>query len=121
MIKIKSYLKVADNTGAKKVMCIGILGQNKKKAKIGDIIVAVVKEAIPNMSIKKSNIVKSILIRTKDNIKRIDGTYLRFNENAVILINNQKNPIGTRIFGPIAKEIRYKNLPKIISLAKYII
>ena len=115
MIQVQSRIIIADNTGAKTLMCIGILGKNKKVASIGDIIIGVVKSAIPNMSIKKSNIVKAILIRTKKVIKRSDGTSLR------VLINGDKNPIGTRIFGPVAKEIRSKNFVKIISLSNEIV
>jgi len=121
MIQIQTRLIVADNTGAKILMCIGILGKNKKTAKVGDIIIGVVKSSIPNMSIKKSNIVKAVVIRTKKIIKRMDGTSIRFNENSVVLINNDKNPIGTRIFGPVAREIRFKNFSKIISLSNEIV
>jgi large subunit ribosomal protein L14 len=121
MIQIQTRLTVADNTGAKIIMCIGILGKNKKTAKVGDIIIGVVKSSMPNMSIKKSNIVKAVVIRTKKIIKRTDGTSIRFNENSVVLINNDKNPIGTRIFGPVAREIRFKNFAKIISLSNDIV
>jgi large subunit ribosomal protein L14 len=121
MIFPQTYLTVSDNSGAKTLMCIRILGNNRKYAKIGDIIIGVVKTAIPNMLIKKSTIVKAVIIRTKNNIKRKDGMVLRFDDNAVVIINNDKNPRGTRIFGPIAKEIREKNFPKILSLATEII
>ncbi len=121
MIQIQSKVFVADNTGAKVLKCIGILGKNKKVASIGDIIIGVVKKVTPNMLIKRSNIVKAVVIRTKKSLKRVDGTYLSFKENAVVLINNDKNPIGTRIFGPITKEIRLKNFIKISSLSNEII
>jgi large subunit ribosomal protein L14 len=121
MIQIQTKLIVADNTGAKMLKCIGILGQNKKIAQVGDIIVGVVKKAIPNMSIKKSNIVKAVVIRTKKTIRRSDGISLRFNQNASVLINNENNPIGSRIFGPVTKELRSKNFIKIVSLSNSII
>ena len=117
MIYPQTILTVADNTGAKKVMCIRILGGNKKYAEIGDTIIAVVKEAIPNMPIKRSDVVKAIIVRTKKNIRRQDGMYIRFDDNAAIIINAENNPRGTRVFGPIAREIRDKNLSKIVSLA----
>jgi len=117
MIYPQTILTVADNTGAKKVMCIRILGGNKKYAEIGDTIIAVVKEAIPNMPIKRSDVVKAIIVRTKKTIRRQDGMYIRFDDNAAIIINAENNPRGTRVFGPIAREIRDKNLSKIVSLA----
>ena len=110
-------LTVADNTGAKKVMCIRVLGGNKKYAKIGDTIIAVVKEAIPNMPIKRSDIVRAIVVRTKKTIRRPDGMYIRFDDNAAVLVNIENNPRGTRVFGPVAREIRDKNFSKIVSLA----
>ena len=117
MIYPQTILTVADNTGAKKVMCIRVLGGNKKYAEIGDTIVAVVKEAIPNMPIKRSDIIRAIIVRTKKTIRRQDGMYIRFDDNAAVIVNNENNPRGTRVFGPIAREIREKNLSKIISLA----
>jgi len=117
MIYPQTILTVADNTGAKKVMCIRILGGNKKYAEIGDTIIAVVKEAIPNMPIKRSDVVKAIIVRTKKNIRRQDGMYIKFDDNAVVLVNAENNPRGTRVFGPVAREIRDKNLSKIVSLA----
>ena len=117
MIYPQTILTVADNTGAKKVMCIRILGGNKKYAEIGDTIIAVVKEAIPNMPIKRSDVVKAIIVRTKKTIRRQDGMYIRFDDNAVVLVNAENNPRGTRVFGPVAREIRDKNLSKIVSLA----
>lgn len=121
MIQAHTYLTVADNTGAKQIMCIRVLGNNRSIAKIGDIIIGVVKSAIPNMPIKRSQIVRALIIRTKKPIRRIDGTYLRFEDNAAIIINIDKTPRGTRIFGPIAREIREKNFIKVISLAIEII
>jgi len=121
MIHQQTYLNVADNTGAKKLMCIRVLGNNRKYAKIGDVIIGVVKEAIPNMAIKRSNIVRAVIVRTTNNIKRSDGMVIRFNDNAVVIINTENNPRGTRVFGPVAREIRDKNFTKIISLANEVI
>ena len=117
MIYPQTMLTVADNTGAKKVMCIRVLGGNKKYAKIGDTIIAVVKEAIPNMPIKRSDIVRAIVVRTKKTIRRQDGMYIRFDDNAAVIVNAENNPRGTRVFGPVAREIRDKNFSKIVSLA----
>ena len=117
MIYPQTILTVADNTGAKKVMCIRILGGNKKYAEVGDTIIAVVKEAIPNMPIKRSDVVKAIIVRTKKTIRRQDGMYIRFDDNAAVIVNPENNPRGTRVFGPVAREIRDKNLSKIVSLA----
>ena len=117
MIYPQTILNVADNTGAKKVMCIRILGGNEKYAEIGDTIIAVVKEAIPNMPIKRSDVVKAIIVRTKKTIRRQDGMYIRFDDNAAVIVNPENNPRGTRVFGPVAREIRDKNLSKIVSLA----
>nr|YP_009711958.1 50S ribosomal protein L14 [Fragilariopsis cylindrus]QGA73622.1 50S ribosomal protein L14 [Fragilariopsis cylindrus] len=117
MIYPQTILTVADNTGAKKVMCIRILGGNKKYAEIGDTIIAVVKEAIPNMPIKRSDVVKAIIVRTKKTIRRQDGMYIRFDDNAAVIVNADNNPRGTRVFGPVAREIRDKNMSKIVSLA----
>ena len=117
MIYPQTMLTVADNTGAKKVMCIRVLGGNKKYAKIGDSIIAVVKEAIPNMPIKRSDIVRAIVVRTKKTIRRQDGMYIRFDDNAAVIVNIDNNPRGTRVFGPVAREIRDKNFSKIVSLA----
>ena len=117
MIYPQTMLTVADNTGAKKVMCIRILGGNKKYAKIGDTIIAVVKEAIPNMPVKRSDIVRAIVVRTKKTLRRNDGMSIRFDDNAAVIINKENNPRGTRVFGPIAREIRDKNFMKIVSLA----
>jgi large subunit ribosomal protein L14 len=117
MIYPQTILTVADNTGAKKVMCIRILGGNKKYAEIGDTIIAVVKEALPNMPIKRSDVVKAIVVRTKKTIRRQDGMYIRFDDNAAVVVNADNNPRGTRVFGPVAREIRDKNFSKIVSLA----
>ena len=117
MIYPQTMLTVADNTGAKKVMCIRVLGGNKKYAKIGDTIIAVVKEAIPNMPVKRSNVVRAIVVRTKKSVRRKDGMYIRFDDNAAVLVNMDNNPRGTRVFGPIAREIRDRNYSKIVSLA----
>ena len=117
MIYPQTILTVADNTGAKKVMCIRVLGGNKKYAQIGDTIIAVVKEAIPNMPIKRSDVVKAIVVRTKKTIRRQDGMYIRFDDNAAVIVNTENNPRGTRVFGPVAREIRDKNFSKIVSLA----
>ncbi len=117
MIYPQTMLTVADNTGAKKVMCIRVLGGNKKYAKIGDTILAVVKEALPNMPVKRSDVIRAIVVRTKKSIRRLDGMYIRFDDNAVVIVNMENNPRGTRVFGPVAREIRDKNYSKIVSLA----
>ena len=117
MIYPQTMLTVADNTGAKKIMCIQILGGNKKYAKIGDTIIGVVKEALPNMPVKRSDIIRAVIVRTKKNIRRSDGMYIRFDDNAAVVVNTENNPRGTRVFGPIAREIRDKNYAKIVSLA----
>jgi large subunit ribosomal protein L14 len=117
MIYPQTILTVADNTGAKKVMCIRVLGGNKKYATIGDTIIAVVKEALPNMPVKRSDVIRAIVVRTKKSIRRQDGMYIRFDDNAAVIVNMENNPRGTRVFGPIAREIRDKNYSKIVSLA----
>lgn len=122
MIQTQTFLNVADNTGAKKLMCIRILGSSQKQsAKIGDIIIAVVKDAIPNMPFKKSDIVRAVIVRTKKGVQRDNGTLIKFDENAAVIINKEGNPRGTRIFGPIARELRDKNFTKIISLAPEVV
>jgi large subunit ribosomal protein L14 len=121
MIQSQTYLNVADNTGAKKIMCIRVLGNNKKTGNVGDIIIGVIKEALPNMPLKRSSIVRAVIVRTRNTIKRTDGMAIRFDDNAAVIINIENNPRGTRIFGPIAREIREKNFNKIISLAKEVI
>ncbi|OQX86518.1 50S ribosomal protein L14 [candidate division KSB1 bacterium 4484_87] len=118
MIQEYSRLNVADNTGAKKVMCIRILGGSKKKyASVGDIIVVSVKSALPGGAVKKGDKSKAVIVRTKKEIGRKDGSYIRFDENAAVLINDQKEPKGTRIFGPVARELREHQFMKIVSLA----
>jgi large subunit ribosomal protein L14 len=118
MIQPRSTLEVADNSGAKKVQCIKVLGGSKKRyARLGDIIVVSVKEAIPDSNIKKGDKAKAVVVRTKKEHRRPDGTYIRFDQNAVVLISAQNEPVGTRIFGPVARELRWKEFMKIISLA----
>mgnify|MGYP001951842299 CR=1 FL=1 len=118
MIQQESILNVADNTGAKRLLCIRVLGGSKRRyARVGDIIVASVKEATPGGIVKKGDVVKAVVVRTKRPVKRPDGSYIRFDENAAVIINEQKNPRGTRIFGPVARELREKDFMRIISLA----
>ena len=118
MIQLQTQLVVADNTGAKKIMCIKVLGGSSRRyARIGDIIVASVKRTVPNSEIKKGEVVKAVVVRTKKEIRRQDGSYIRFDENAAVLIDTTGNPRGTRIFGPVTRELREKNFMKIISLA----
>jgi large subunit ribosomal protein L14 len=117
MIQPQTILNVADNTGAKKILCIRVLGGNKKYANIGDIIIGVVKESLPRMSVKRSDIVRAVVVRTKKSIRRQNGMLIRFDDNAAVIINSENNPRGTRIFGPIAREIRDKNFTKVVSLA----
>ena len=118
MIQQQSRLKVADNTGAKELMCIRCLGGSHRKfAGVGDVIIASVKSAIPNGVVKKGDVVKAVIVRTKKPIKRADGSYVRFDENAAVIIRDDGNPKGTRIFGPIARELRDKDYMKILSLA----
>ncbi|MDR5693953.1 MAG: 50S ribosomal protein L14 [Armatimonadota bacterium] len=118
MIQPYTRLKVADNTGAKVIMCIRVLGgSNRRYAGVGDVIVATVKDAIPNSPVKKGEVVRAVIVRTKKEIHRPDGTYIRFDDNAAVLINEQGNPRGTRIFGPVARELREKQFMKIVSLA----
>jgi large subunit ribosomal protein L14 len=117
MIQPQTYLTIADNTGARKIMCIRILGGNKKYGRIGDIIIGVVKDASPNMPIKRSDIVRAVIVRTRHTVRRKDGMSIRFDDNAAVIINKDNNPRGTRVFGPIAREIRDKSFTKIVSLA----
>ncbi|MDX9703339.1 MAG: 50S ribosomal protein L14 [Candidatus Auribacterota bacterium] len=122
MIQMQTRLEVADNSGAKKVQCIKVLGtSNKRYARVGDIIVISVKEAIPDGVVKKGDVHKAVVVRTASDIKRKDGSVLRFDKNAVVIIDAQNNPRGTRIFGPIARELRDKNFMKIVSLAPEVI
>ncbi|MDA8273698.1 MAG: 50S ribosomal protein L14 [Deltaproteobacteria bacterium] len=118
MIQMQTILGSADNSGAKKLMCIKVLGGSKRKyAEIGDIIVVSIKEAIPNSKVKKGDVSKAVIVRTVKEIKRPDGSYIRFDNNSAVLINTQNEPIGTRIFGPVARELRAKKFMRIISLA----
>ena len=122
MIQQESYLKVADNTGAKEIKCIRVLGGSKRKyASIGDVIVASVRKAAPGGSVKKGDVVKAVVVRTVKPVRRADGTYVRFDDNAAVLIKDDKNPRGTRIFGPVARELRDKDYMKILSLAPEVI
>ena len=118
MIQQQSYLKVTDNTGAKEIMCIRVLGgSGRRYANIGDVIVASVKKAAPGGVVKKGEVVKAVVVRTAKGVRRDDGTYIRFDENAAVIIKEDKNPKGTRIFGPVARELREKDYLKILSLA----
>jgi large subunit ribosomal protein L14 len=122
LIQLHSRLQVADNTGARSVMCIRVLGgSNRRYAGIGDIIVGVVKEAIPNMNVKKSEIVHGVVVRTRKPLHRDDGSYVVFDDNALVIITKDKNPRGTRVFGPVARELRDKDFMKIISLAPEVV
>ena len=117
MIQAQTFLNVADNSGARKVMCIRVLGDSKSSAGLGDIIIGVVKDASPNMAVKRSDVVRAVVVRTRKSIRRDDGMVIKFDDNAAIIINKENNPRGTRVFGPIARELRDKNFTKIISLA----
>ncbi len=118
MIQMRTILDVADNSGAKKVSCIKVIGaSNKRFARIGDIIIANVKEAIPDSKVKKGDVVRAVVVRTAKEMRRADGSYIKFDDNSVVIINRDNEPIGTRIFGPVARELRAKRFMKIISLA----
>ncbi|TFG91844.1 MAG: 50S ribosomal protein L14 [Syntrophobacterales bacterium] len=122
MIQMQTYLKVADNSGAKKVCCIKVLGGSRRRyARVGDVIVVSVKEAMPNSKVKKGDVHKAVVVRTRREIGRNDGSYLKFDENSAVLINDQLEPLGTRIFGPVARELRAKQFMKIVSLAPEVI
>lgn len=122
MIQEESYLKVADNTGAKEIHCIRVLGGSKRKyGNIGDVIVASVRKATPGGTVKKGEVVKAVIVRTKRGVRRADGSYVRFDENAAVIIKEDKNPRGTRIFGPVARELRERDYMKILSLAPEVI
>ncbi len=122
MVQMESYLKVADNTGAKEIHTIRVLGGSKRKyGNIGDVIVASVRKATPGGTVKKGDVVKAVIVRTKHGVRREDGTYVRFDENAAVIIKDDKNPKGTRIFGPVARELREKDYMKILSLAPEVI
>ena len=118
MIQMQTILNVADNSGAKKVACIKVLGGSKRRyASVGDVIVVSVKESIPNSKVKKGDVMKAVIVRTVKEVRRMDGSYLKFDDNSAVLITNQMEPVGTRIFGPVARELRAKQFMKIISLA----
>ena len=117
MIQAQTYLNCADNTGARTFQCIRILGRNRQTAEVGDIIIGVVKDATPNMAVKKSDVVRAVVVRTVHGLRRGSGMTLRFDDNAAVVINQEGNPRGTRVFGPIARELRDRNFQKIISLA----
>jgi large subunit ribosomal protein L14 len=118
MIQVESRLRVADNSGAKELLCIRVLGGTRRKyANIGDIIVCAVKEATPGGVIKKGEVVRAVVVRTKHGARRADGSYVKFDQNAAVIIKEDKNPVGTRIFGPVARELREKSFMKIVSLA----
>jgi len=122
MIQMRTILNVADNSGAKRVSCIGVLGGSRKRyATVGDVITVSVKEAIPNSKVKKGDVMRAVVVRTVKEVRRLDGSFLRFDDNSVVLINNQMEPVGTRIFGPVARELRAKQFMKIISLAPEVI
>ncbi len=117
MIQQESYLNVADNSGARKLMCIRVLGGDRRYANVGDVIIAVVKDAIPNMAVKKSDVVRAVVVRTRKGLRRESGMSIRFDDNAAVIVNADGNPKGTRVFGPVARELRDKNFTKIVSLA----
>ena len=118
MVQMQTYLKVADNTGAKELMCIRVLGGSRKRyANIGDVVVASVKKAAPGGTVKKGDVVKAVIVRSKQGLRREDGSYIRFDENAAVIIREDKNPRGTRIFGPVARELSESGYLKILSLA----
>ena len=118
MIQMQTRLNVADNSGAKEVMCVKVLGGSKRRfAHIGDVIVVSIKDAMPNAKVKKGDVAKAVIVRTKHKLRRPDGSYIRFDDNSAVLINANKEPIGTRIFGPVARELRAKQFVKIVSLA----
>jgi large subunit ribosomal protein L14 len=118
MIKVETILDIADNSGAKKVLCFRILGGSKRKsATVGDVIVVSIKEAVPESKVKKGDVHRAVIVRTKKEVRRADGSYIRFDNNAAVIINEAREPVGTRIFGPVARELRGKNFMKIVSLA----
>lgn len=121
MIQQETYLNVADNSGARKLMCIRVLGSNRRYARIGDVIIAVVKDAIPNMAVKKSDVVRAVIVRTRKSLRRESGMSIRFDDNAAVIINQDGNPRGSRVFGPVARELRERNYMKIVSLAPEVI
>jgi len=122
MIQLRTVMNVADNSGAKKVMCIQVLGGSRRRtASIGDVVVASVKEAIPNSNVGKGEVVKAVVVRTKKEVRRRDGSYVRFDDNAAVILDNNGDPKGTRIFGPVARELREKRFMRIVSLAPEVV
>ena len=121
MIQQETLLTVADNSGAKRIQCIRVLGTNRRYAHVGDVVVATVKDAMPNMGVKRSDVVKAVIVRTKATLRRETGNSIRFDDNAAVIINNENNPRGTRVFGPVARELRERNFTKIVSLAPEVI
>lgn len=118
MIQQETRLKVADNSGAKQIGCIKVLGGSKRRyASLGDLIVASIKESIPNGKVKKGDVIRAVVVRTSKEVRRDDGSYIKFDDNAAVIVNNQKEPVGTRVFGPVGRELRKKGYMKIISLA----
>jgi large subunit ribosomal protein L14 len=118
MIQMQTILEAADNSGAKKLACIKVLGGSKRRyASLGDVIIVSVKEAIPNAKVKKGDVMRAVIVRTQKEVRRVDGSYIKFDDNSAVLINPQNEPVGTRIFGPVARELRAKRFMKIISLA----
>lgn len=118
MVQMQTMLEAADNSGAKKLACIKVLGGTKRKyASLGDVIIVSVKEAIPNSKVKKGDVMRAVIVRTVKEVRRVDGSYIKFDDNSAVLINPQNDPVGTRIFGPVARELRAKKFMKIISLA----
>ncbi|HDQ39984.1 MAG TPA: 50S ribosomal protein L14 [Desulfonatronum sp.] len=118
MIQVQTLLDVADNSGAKKLFCVKVIGGNQRRyASVGDVIVVSVKEAIPHSKIKKGEVMRAVIVRTKKEVNRPDGSFIRFDTNSAVLLNKQNEPVGTRIFGPVARELRSKNFMKIVSLA----
>jgi large subunit ribosomal protein L14 len=121
MIQQETFLNVADNSGAKRIQCIRVLGTNRRYAHVGDVIVAAVKDAMPNMGVKKSDVVKAVVVRTRATLRRETGNSIRFDDNAAVILGNDNNPKGTRVFGPVARELRERNFTKIVSLAPEVI
>ena len=122
MVQNQTMLRVADNSGAKKLMCIRVLGGTRRRyARVGDIIIVTIKEAIPRAAVKKGEVHKAVVVRTTKEYRRVDGSYIKFDQNAAVLINNQREPMGTRIFGPVARELRAKKFTKLVSLALEVI
>jgi large subunit ribosomal protein L14 len=121
MIQQETFLNVADNSGAKRIQCIRVLGTNRRYAHVGDVIVAAVKDAMPNMGVKKSDVVKAVVVRTRATLRRETGNAIRFDDNAAVILGTENNPKGTRVFGPVARELRERNFTRIVSLAPEVI